>query len=339
MRQRHLREDKPAWAAVPRSVRAEAERLLGTTVLRAVRAYGGYGPSATFVLNLDDQRQVFFKGTYPLPEGSGVIWSLEEEERVYALLGDHIVPWAPAYYGTIRRQGWHALLIEAVAGDKVPPWTRSRAERATRSYAQFHAATLGRALPDWLSREQHLEFADFWAAIASDHASLDRLIALCPDADTQSHASEWIRTHAMRMSEAERPLEDARRFALLHFDTRSDNIRIDGEMLRIFDWPWACVGPPEFDFGAFAQSIAGEGGPDPEDLARTYSAVLPLDDALLTACVVGLAGYFADRGPRPDLPGLPRLRSVQRRQLKSSLRWAAVRLGLPKPEWLNAIAD
>src|SRR4051812_22698442 len=49
-----MREDKPVWSAVPQSVRTEAEQMLGGTVTRAVRAFGGYGPSATFVLNLAD---------------------------------------------------------------------------------------------------------------------------------------------------------------------------------------------------------------------------------------------------------------------------------------------
>ena len=51
--------------------------------------------------------------------------------------------------------------------------------------------------------------------------------------------------------------------ALLHFDTRSDNLRLQsGGRLRLFDWPYASLGPPELDVAAFAQSITCEGGPD-----------------------------------------------------------------------------
>ena len=59
------------------------EQMLGARIVRATRAFGGYGPSATFVLRLDDGRKAFFKGVYPLPEGSAVRWALDEEERVY----------------------------------------------------------------------------------------------------------------------------------------------------------------------------------------------------------------------------------------------------------------
>jgi hypothetical protein len=336
-----IREDKPAWSSVPASVKASSEAILGARVVRAVRAFGGYGPSATFALSLDDGRRAFFKGVYPLPEGSAVKWSLDDEERVYTTLHDFIRPWAPEYYGSIRSDGWHALLIEAVDGEKVPPWTAPLAERAVRSFAEFHATTVGRALPEWLPRSHHLEFAGFWGEITSSPDVADRVVRMCADETAAADARAWLRHNGQSLVAAEEALETASpdKFALLHFDTRSDNIRVGRETLRIFDWPFACAGPPEFDLGAFAQSMTSEGGPNPELLAEQYAGVLSVDENLLTASVVGLAGYFAERGSRPDLPGLPRLRAVQRRQLNSSLAWAARRLDLPPPDWVNTLAD
>jgi len=336
-----MREDKPAWAAVPRPVKARTDEILGAHVTRAVRAYGGYGPSATFVLTLDDGRRAFFKGVYPLPEGSAVRWMLDEEARVYEEIHHFVAPWAPAIYGSLRIDGWHALLIEAVDGERLPPWSASQAERAARSYARFHATTMGRSLPEWLPREHHLEFAGYWRSILTDIDARDRLGAACRDAQSGLQALGWVEAHGEALASWEERLAAVpqSRFALLHFDTRSDNVRLDGELLRIFDWPFACVGPPEFDLGAFAQSITGEGGPAPEQVTAWYSAELPLNDDVLTASIVGIAGYFADRAPRPDLPGLPRLRQVQRRQLKGCLAWAARRLELPLPDWLASVAD
>jgi len=334
-----IREDKPTWSAVPVAVRDLTEQMLGAKVERATRAFGGYGPSATFVLRLDDGRKAFFKGVYPLPEGSAVRWALDEEERVYTQLADEITPWAPDYYGSLRLEGWHAMLIESVPGARMPPWTESQAQQAARSYAEFHARTVNSELPEWLERTQHVEFVGFWTQLTNERESTARVAALCHSPALRRDAAEWIRTNAPQLIEAEQPLLTAERFALLHFDTRSDNVRLDGDLLRLFDWPWACVGPPEFDLGAFAQSIASEGGPPAEKVARWYSDVLPFDDDVLTASVVGISGYFADRGSSPGLPGLPRLRSVQRRQLKASLGWAASRLGLPEPKWLQSVAD
>ncbi|HEY7023388.1 MAG TPA: aminoglycoside phosphotransferase family protein [Candidatus Limnocylindrales bacterium] len=333
------REDKPTWDAVPSAVRDLTEQMLGARVSSARRAFGGYGPSATFVLKLDDDRTAFFKGVYPLPEGSAVRWALDEEERVYTQLADEITPWAPVYYGSIRHEGWHAMLIESVPGARMPPWTVSQAERAARSYAEFHARTVDAELPEWLERTQHLEFAGYWSQITTDKEASARLAALCPTPALRRDATEWINANGSTLASAEEPLLTAERFALLHFDTRSDNVRLDRDLLRLFDWPWACVGPPEFDAGAFAQSIAAEGGPDPEQVIAWYQTVLPLDADVLTASVVGISGYFADRAPRPAMEGLPRLRSVQRRQLKASLLWAAGRLQLGRPDWLQSVAD
>src|SRR5437773_2391921 len=55
--------------------------------------------------------------------------------------------------------------------------------------------------------------------------------------------------------------------------------------------------------------------------------------------VAALAGFFAHHAWRPPIEGLPRLRSIQRRQLKASLAWAARRLDLPEPTWLAGVKD
>jgi hypothetical protein len=331
-------EAKPHWSAVPRKFQHRVEALLGSHVVRARRAFGGYGPSATFTLLLDDGRRAFLKAVYPLPEGSGVRWSLDREERVYKGLGDQIDPWAPAYRGSVLADGWHGLLLEAVTGRRFPPWTEDSAARAARAYARFHASTIGQTLPRWLPRDQHLEFVGFWQGIAADQEAFDRLTGSA--GNRRSDAEAWLTGNLEALAAAETPLTNVGRpFALLHFDTRSDNIRLDGDLLRMFDWPFACVGPVEFDLAAFAQSIESEGGPAAEHVVGWYQEVLPVRVDVLIASIAAISGYFADRAPRPDAPGLPRLPSVQRCQLKASLAWAARSLHLPPPVWLAAVPD
>lgn len=311
---------------------------LGSRVVRAARTYGGYTPSATFRLALEDGRRAFFKGTYPLPAGSGVRWMLEPEERVYRRLGRYIRPWAPAYIGSVRTVGWHALVLEDVRGESVLPWTSAKARRAARSYAGFHRATHGRRLPAWLSRTQHRDFGVYWGRLAREDGGLERVATLA--GSRAGEARGWLGKAVPLLEGAERRLVRAREpFVLMHFDTRSDNVRLDGDLLRMFDWPFASVGPHEFDLAAFAQSVEAEGGPACEVVAAWYDEVLPLRGSLLAASMAGIAGYFADRAPRPPLAGLPRLRSIQRCQLKASLRWAARLLGLPRPGWIQAIRD
>jgi hypothetical protein len=286
---------------------------------------------------LANGNRAFFKASYPLPKGSAVRWSMKDEERAYQELGALIRPWAPKFFGSFEREGWLVLLLEDLGPRSVPPWTPAKARVAARSYARFHKGTLGKRLPRWLSRTQHGNFGGYWTALAKS-GELREVAALAKR--RADEAAEWIDVALPVLRDLERGLTRARPpFALLHFDTRSDNIRIAKDRLRIFDWPYPSVGPAEFDVTAFAQSVVVEGGPAPERVLGWYEEVLPLRAGAVDASLAGIAGYFADRARRPPMAGLPRIRSIQRRQLKSCLAWAARRFDLPEPRWLAAVAD
>ena len=330
-------EAKPPWSAVPRPVKDKAEALLGSRVLRATLAYGGYAPSATYRLVLAGRRRAFFKASYPLPKGSGVIWSIDPEEQRYRALTKWIRDWSPHFIGSFRADGWHVLLMEDLGPPTVPPWTPNKTRRAARSYAAFHRGTLGANLPRVLSRTGHHEFGVFWDQIARSGGTANTAMLA---RRRQEEAREWLDVALPVLRALERGLLRARRpFVLLHFDTRSDNVRLRGERMLMFDWPYASVGPAEFDVAAFAQAVAAEGGPAPEQVLSWYEEVLPLRPGVLDASIAGIAGYFADRAWRPVTVGLPRIRVIQRRQLKATLAWAARRFDLPEPRWLAAVPD
>ena len=322
---------------MPRAVKDELETLMRSKVARADRAYGGYAPSATYRVTLSNGRRLFLKGTYPLPKASAVQWTLEREEHVYQECEPFMRPWAPRYFGGVRAEGWHFMVLEDVGPDTMPPWTLAKTFAATRSYAAFHARTYGEQLPRWLPRTEHHEFAGFWEKLGASGA-LRGTASLA--GRRAGEAEEWLDVALPVFRERAALLEKLRPpFVFMHFDTRSDNIRLRGRLLRIFDWNFAAVGPHEFEVVAFAQSIAMEGGPEPERIAAEYARTLPLRDRVLDASLAGIAGYFADRAPRPAQAGLPRIRQVQRRQLKATLAWAARRFDLPEPRWLDAVKD
>jgi len=310
-------------------------RVLRSPVARAERVYGGYAPSATFRLRLENGKRAFFKASYPAPKGSGVRWVVDVEERNYRRLGELIRPWAPRFLGSIKKAEWHVLLLEDLGPRSVPPWTPSKVRTAARSYARFHKRTLGKRLPRWLSREPYLAHSEFWRTLArtGDLAGTASLAGRRAD-----EAREWLDVALPIFIALEKGLQRARPpFALLHFDTRSDNVRLNGDRLRIFDWPFASIGPAEFDVVAFAQAVPLESGPPPERVLAWYEEVLPLRPAMVDASLAGIAGYFADRAWRPAIGGLPRLRPWQRAQLGSCLGWAARRLDLPEPRWLARV--
>ena len=329
------REPKPAWSQVPERVRREAERRLGSRVARATRAYGGYAASATFRLVLANGKRAFFKAGYPPPPGSAAIFPIDGEERRYRALAPIAGRFMPKQYGSFRLEHWHVLLMEDLGPASVPPWSQAKARLAARSYARFHRSTEDRDVPRWISRTQHREFAGFWSRL-EERGELAGTASLANA--RAAEAREWIDVALPVLREAERDLRRARRpFSVLHFDTRSDNVRLLGDRMVMFDWPFASFGPAEFDVAAFAQAIGAEHGPLPERVVAWYEEVRPLRSTELDGSIAGIAGYFADRSWRPPLPGLPRLRSIQRRQFIATLGWAARRFALPDPRWLAAV--
>lgn len=331
------REPKPTWSDVPDKVRRETERRLGSRVVRATIAYGGYAASATFRLRLANGKRAFFKAGYPPPAGSAAVFPVDREAKRYAALAPVVGDWMPRYFGSYRREKWHVLLMEDLGPATIPPWTAAKTRAAARSYARFHRSTLGAALPRWLPRTQHAGFGGYWRRLAK-LGELDGTASLAKK--RADEAREWLDVAIPVLIARERDLASARRpFALLHFDTRSDNIRLVRDRLVMFDWPFACVGPAEFDTVAFAQAVAADAGPAPERVLAWYEELLPLRPREIDASLAGVAGLFAHRAWQPPLPGLPRLRSAQRRQLKASLAWAARRFDLPEPRWLAAVAD
>jgi hypothetical protein len=329
-------EPKPAWRAVPLAVRRQVEGLVGSRVARAIRVWGGYAPSPTFRLFLADGRRVFVKGV-DRASNEHMHRALEAEERVYRELGPWLRPWAPEFHGSFRAGDWHVLLLEDLGPGRIPPWTRSAVRQAMAGYAAFHQHSLGQQLPDWLSRRRHAGFALTWTRLAEEPGGVESLAALAGSRST--HALAWTRAALPRLRAAAEGLaEVGPPHALLHFDTRSDNLRLQpGGRLRLFDWPYACVAPPEFDAAAFAQSITCEDGPDAEAALAHYVAHLSVRDEAVDAAVAALAGYFAQQAWQAPIPGLPRVRQVQRCQLRSSLAWCARRLQLPAPDWLAAL--
>src|SRR5207248_7242963 len=147
------------------------------------------------------------------------------EERAYRELGDLITPWAPAFYGAFQRDAWHVLLLEDLGPKSAPPWTPTLARRVVRAYGDFHRATLGLPLPAWLPRseQQTLSGGRLWEWAAEPGG-------LQPVADLVGSQAEaalhWLDAAVPTLARASRGLIDVGPpHALLHRDTRSDNLR------------------------------------------------------------------------------------------------------------------
>ena len=329
-------EDKPPWQTVPVPVRRAVEAKLGAKVQRAMRVWGGYSPTPTYRLRLTDGRAAFFKAVSPASNDFAKA-AHAREERVYRELGHVIRDWAPAFFGSCDCEGWRVMLLEDLGPKSAPPWTPALARKVARALGDFHSSTSGADLPSWLPRPDTQLARDSlqwrWPADADGPGVVANLAG-----EKADEALRWLTGAMPALARASRGIVEAgppRVF--IHNDVRSDNLRWVNGRLRLVDWPHVCVGPAEFDAAGFAQTVTVEGGPGPEQVMACYSERAPVRPGVLDAAVAAVAGFFADLAWRPDIPGLPRLRPFQKQQLKVTLRWAASRLGLPEPSWLDAI--
>jgi hypothetical protein len=318
-------------------VRHEVERLFETPVVRAARVWGGYSPTPTFRLTFADAQRAFFKGGAEVANPFAYK-ALAREERVYRELGGVIAPWAPTFYGALHVGDWRVLLLEDVGPKTAPPWTPWRARQVTEGLAAFHQAGQRHAYPSWVPRPDQWASGADWEAVAIEAGGLRTLAALA--GERHEEALAWLEQTRPRLNAAAQQIAALPApLTLLHNDTRSDNLRLREGRLVLFDWPWTRLGPPESEVVVFAQSVSVEHGPAPELIVEWYERQTALNASLLDAAIAWWAAFFADAAWRPEIPGLPRLRPFQQRQLAELLRWAAKRLGLPDPAWTTALDE
>lgn len=333
-----MREPKPFWRDVPLELRKQIEVNIGSPIRRAIRVFGGYGPSATFRIFLEDGRTVFAKGA-----GMGSItenWkSITNEETIYRDI-TATYPISPRYFGSVSVDGWHLLLLEDLRNSKkVPPWSEAFALQAIRDIAEFHLRGLSEA-----GKVQPMTskgVTDNWINIKNSNDERNYFLGLFRE--KKSDAEFWLEgvLDTLISIEAEFMNSD-QPWGLIHKDIRSDNLRFRNGSLLLFDWALACRGPLLFDVGFFLPSIEGEGGPEAELLLSEYKRVMadnsiefPVFAEQSVAAVV--AGFFASRAGKPPISLLPRLRYIQCLQLGPALRWTCNILGLPQPPILNFI--
>lgn len=328
-------EEKLPWRRVPKAVRNQVEQALGAPVARSARIWGGYSPAPTFRLALADGRRAFFKATY----GESNEFSknaLNREAEVYRELSALLQPWMAQYYASFTHEDWHGLLLEDLGPKSVPPWTPSAARGVAHALADFHLATLGHALPDWLRRPQTSLVTENWPRVVAESENFQHIARWA--GEQASEAIRWLQTFSPRVEALmQQPALSQEPYALLHGDLRSDNLRFGRGQLYLFDWPSITVGRPEWDYVVFAQTVTVEGGPAPERLMAWYAERFPVDEAIVDGAIAWWFAFFADKAWREEIPGLPRVRTFQRQQLGTLALWAARRWSLPTPFWAEKL--
>jgi hypothetical protein len=324
------REPKPAWADVPAGLRERIAALIGEPVAGGEIAWGGYGPTASFVLTTASGARHFCKGTHPGNTKEGHAAVLQECANLMRFA--ELARFGAGYRGMVEADGWHLAVLEFVPrGADVPPWTPHAVEQVFARIAAFHAATPAEArnaLGDRLASDL-LAKAQNWHSLR-DPAMHGRFIALFEDAGA---AAGWLDAHLDRLiARTQDGAALGGPHGWVHMDIRSDNMifAADGRLLLI-DWPVLSWGPQLLDVAFFLTSLEAEGGPACAEGLRRYeeaAGVVFAPGDIATAATI-VAGFFAARAGEPEVAALPRLRGLQKSVLFPALRWTCARLALP----------
>jgi hypothetical protein len=331
------RQSKPAWADVPASVRGSIEDIVGAPVVDASVAWGGYGPSATFLLTAEGGRRFFCKGTHPGYTEQGVAAFTREAELYKGL--PELSRFGPGFHGAVEDGEWHLMVLDIVeGGPAVPPWTVKAFRAAIGTVARFHADLPEGSSKVLLEAEAAPLSEDLyrpklgWGSLAKSEAAKQAFTGLFA---VPRRARQWLDQYVAELAgfEGEAWHIDGRR-SWVHHDLRSDNMVFAAEEdVRLVDWPFLAYGPVVMDLAFFLPSVQAEGGPPPEIGIGLYEmeSGAQFDKWELSVAVATVAGYFAARADLEDVPALPRLRWIQRRQLFPALGWISRLLKIDPP--------
>ncbi len=319
------------WDGLPDRVQGAIEGWLASPIDSAVTQPGGFSPGLAARLQTADGRRVFVKAVGPELNPDAPRFHRREGAIVAALPATAPVPrllWSYDERGSDRHapgaedapEGWVALAFEDVEGrHPALPWRDDELDRVLAALDALAVSLTPSPLPPALTAT-----AGDW--LARHGRGWQRL--LTADPEIRARRDVWSARHEAMLAdlEAQAPAA-AHGDALLHFDTRADNLLLTPERVFVVDWPHARVGQAWVDLVFFAPSVAMQGGPEPEALVARSAVARAADPAAISAVVAAMAGYFTWQSLLPRPPGLPTLREFQAAQGAVARRWLAQRVG------------
>ncbi|WP_433828860.1 phosphotransferase family protein [Actinoplanes sp. CA-015351] len=307
---------RPEWRDLPRRVREAISLRLGSPVVAARSAGGGFTRAFAAVLTTEAGSSTFVKAA-PLREPTSE-WYAREAAITHAL-PDSVRAARPRW--TLAESGWYALALDAING-RIPslPWSRPHVEAALEAWSTAAAALS--TPPPALNGLPHLPEIlrtemSWWSLIESGHERMP------------STASGTIAPSRLReLAALERALPAlAAGTGMCHGDLRVDNVMIDKSGAAwLCDWTWPCLGAPWYDTVTLLVS-AYASGLDVDAYLRPWNPPPGGVDGALAA----LAGYWLVRAADGPSSASPHSRQHQRFSGTQALAWLAERRGWPSP--------
>lgn len=292
--------------AVTAELISRLERIVGRRIDHIHAVNRGYTPALRLRVFLADGTAVFAKVATIGMTGE---W-LHREKRIYDTLGGQ--PFLPRPVGW-DDDGTAPILVMEDLSDAhwPPPWDANHIHLVRETMEQIWASSV----PGLASLTEHTDLLRGWDGIVEDPT---------PFLSLGLATQNWLEA-ALPVLRSIDGVTLAQGDSLLHCDLRSDNLCLRPDHAVLIDWNHTCYGNPLLDFAFWLPSLCAEGGPLPDTA---------LPDGGDAAAIV--AGYFASRAGLPIIPEAPRVREIQKVQLRIALPWTVRALGLPQLDGPNA---
>ena len=305
---------RPGWFDLPQGLRDAIGDRLGSPVVSAASAGGGFTRAFAAVLTTSAGDRVFVKAA---PHTDPIAGWYAREAAVTAALPPEVPAARPRW--TLAAAGYFVLCLDAIDG-AIPslPWTRAALDAALQAWSVSAVALAEPAeqllavgvplLPDVLRSE-----LSCWSWIAARRVPMP----VVPDR---------VGRHVAELAGMERDLPAlVAGTGLLHGDLRIDNVLVDGAgRAWLCDWTWPCLGAPWFDTVTLLVS-AYASGLDADALLAPWDAPAAGVDGALAA----LSGYWLVRAAGGSTSASPHSRQHHRFSGEQALAWLAERRGWP----------
>ncbi|HEY8451083.1 MAG TPA: phosphotransferase [Natronosporangium sp.] len=314
----HATAVRPRWPDLPADLRSAIERRLGSPVVNAATAGGGFTRGFAALVRTASGDRAFVKAASLEHQPHLVDWYVREAAVTDALPAG--VP-APRTRWTLTVAGWFVSCLEAVEGRMpVLPWRPDDLAAALAAYAATAAAL--REPPDELLALGIPKLSDvartdlsWWREVAEGREELPPVPPYVRERLADLVALEgWLPHHTAG-------------HGVIHGDLRLDNIIID---LRgsawICDWTWPCLGPAWFDLVQLLIT-AYASGLDADAVLAAHPAARDAPPDGLDAALAALSGYWLTGSVAPAGDVSPHLRQHQRWSGETALGWLARRRG------------
>ncbi|WP_433241517.1 aminoglycoside phosphotransferase family protein [Streptosporangium sp. CA-135522] len=303
---------RPSWEQLPHELRDFVTVHLGSAIIRADVQSGGFTPGVAARLILTNGR-VFIKA---IPNDH----VLAAKYRTEAETAGHLPGNTPSprlrWHGTAA--GWVILIFDDIDG-RHPDLTPGSPDIFTVASALSDMAAL--LTPNPLP---HLPLASISRARLL-HGWGD--LATSPPHDLGG----WEQRHLQALTDLETLwVRHADGTTLVHGDIRPDNLLITSDATAaVVDWAQPCQGAAWQDIADLIPHMIMAGhSPQTAEKALIGLSVWDLAEPdVITSYAAAFAGYWTRMSRQSAPPGVPHLRSYQRRAAAAAITWTMYRTG------------